>query len=89
MARTKLYRSENGERITLCTAVIYVKDSGKWRETTKTEMQILEIQNEMTASDPPLTISIYLPYPGSGQDGDYYGLIYPTGWDGPVWDDTQ
>lgn len=89
--RTKVHRKERGEWIAIGTAVVYIKDSGEWRETTKAEMEVLDIQTSMTTSNPPINISIDLPRPQDGSDGDYYALLYPLGqngelWDGDVWE---
>ena len=83
--RTKVHRKERGEWIAIGTAVIYINDSGVWRETTKTEMEVLDIQSGMTTGNPPIKISIDLPTP-DGSDGDYYALLYPLGQDGELWD---
>lgn len=88
--RTKLHRKEKGKWIAIGTAVVYIKDSDEWRETTRTEMEVLDIQSSMTTSNPPMNISIDLPRAEDGTDGDYYALLYPLGqngkaWDGEVW----
>ena len=90
MARTKLHRKEqNGEWIVIGTAVFYINDAGKWRETTKAEMDVFQIQIDVADSAPvPLQTNTMFPDPATGEDGDYYALIYPVGWDGPVWNDT-
>ena len=85
MARTKMYRKERGEWIAIATAVIYIREAGQWRETSKPEMDVLEIQNGLTTSNPPMTTSIDLPGTGHGEDGDYYALLYPLAWEGEVW----
>ena len=84
--RTKVHRKERGVWIAVGTAVIYINDSGVWRETAKTEMEVLDIQSGMTTSNPPIKISIDLPTPEDGSDGDYYALLYPLGQDGELWD---
>ena len=84
--RTKVHRKERGEWITIGTAVIYINDLGVWRETTKSEMEVLDIQSGMTTSNPPIKISIDLPTREDGSDGDYYALLYPLGKDGELWD---
>ena len=84
--RTKLYRKERGSWIAIGTAVVYIKDAGVWRETTKAEMEILDIQTSMTTSNPPMNISIDVPRAEDGSDGDYYALLYPLGRDGELWD---
>ena len=83
--RTKVYRKERRVWIAVGTAVIYINDSGVWRETTKTEMEVLDIQSGMTTSNPPIKISIDLPTPEDGSNGDYYALLYPLGQDGELW----
>lgn len=84
--RTKIHRKEGSEFIAIGTAVVYIKDSGVWRETTKVEMEVLDIQSSMTTSNPPFNITIDLPRPEDGSDGDYYALLYPLGQDGELWD---
>ena len=84
--RTKGHRKERGKWIAIGTAVFYINDLGVWRETTKTEMEALDIQSGMTTSNPPIKISIDLPTPEDGSDGDYYALLYPLGQDGELWD---
>ena len=59
--RTKVHRKERGGWIAIGTAVIYINDLGVWRETTKSEMEVLDIQSGMTTSNPPIKISIDLP----------------------------
>ena len=88
--RTIVQRRERDEWIAIGTAVIYIRDSGLWRETTKAEMEVLDIQSSLTTSNPPINISIDLPRQGDGSDGDYYALLYPLGkggklWEGDVW----
>ena len=70
------------------------RDSGIWRETTRAEMEVLDIQNSMTTANPPMKISVSVPTREEGSDGDYYALLYPLGqdgqlWDGEVWDDDE
>lgn len=84
--RTKLYRNERGTPIAVGTAVIYIRESGVWRETTKAEMEVLDLQTKMTTSNPPMKISVDLPTSEDGSDGDYYALLYPLGRDGELWD---
>ena len=84
--RTKLHRKERDEWLAIGTAVVYIKESGVWRETTKAEMEILDIQNSMTINNPPINISMDLPRSQDGSDGDYYALLYPLGQDGELWD---
>ena len=84
--RTKVHRNERGEWIAIGTAVIYINDLGVWRETTKSEMEVLDIQSSMTTSNPPIKISIDLLTLEDGSDGDYYALLYPLGQDGELWD---
>ena len=86
--RTILHRTENKQRIRVATAVIYIKDSRRWRETTRAEMQVLEIQTPVHFDILPMTIGVQFPLREEGEDGDYYALLYPVGWDGEVWSDT-
>ena len=39
--RTKVHRKERGKWIAIETAAIYINDLGVWRETTKSEMEVL------------------------------------------------
>ena len=88
MARTKLFRNENGQSITVAMAVWYIKDSGAWRETTKPEMEVMEVQMPVRADVMPVTFGVQWPVPEDGEDGDYYALLYPVGWEGEVWSGT-
>ncbi len=84
--RIKLSRKERDRFITIGTGVVYIKDGNVWRETTRAEMEILDIQSGMSTDNPPMTISVDLPKPDMGSDGDYYALLYPLGQDGELWD---
>ena len=87
--RTKLHRKERGVWIAIGTAVFYIKDSGVWREITKAEMDVFGIQTDKADNKVPsdiLNISIDLPKPEVGEDGDYYALLYPLAQDGEMWD---
>ena len=86
--RTILHRIENKQRIRVATAVIYIKDSRRWRETTRAEMQVLEIQTPVHSDIMPMKIGVQFPLREEGEDGDYYALLYPVGWDGEVWSDA-
>lgn len=83
-----MYRKESGRWIAIATAVIYIKDVGQWRELNKPEVEVLDIQNGLTASNPPMTTSIDIPRADQGEDGDYYALLYPLDWKGDVWSAT-
>ncbi|MCY4556389.1 MAG: hypothetical protein OXF79_08415 [Chloroflexi bacterium] len=91
MARTKMHRREqDGEFIAIGTGVFYIKDAGIWREMTKVEMDLIRGQiNAPGTANLPMQINGMLPDPASGEDGDYYVLLYPVGWDGPVWQDPS
>ena len=89
MARTKLYRNENGQQITVAMAVIYIKDSDGWRETSKPEMEVMEVQSPVRSDVMPMTIGVQPPKQEEGEDGDYYALLYPVGWEGEVWSPTK
>ena len=87
--RIKMHRKERDEWLAIGTAVIYIKDSGTWRQITKSEMDVLEIQSNMTIPDSnPLLNSLRIDFPRSeeGNDGDYYALLYPLSKDGEFWD---
>ena len=88
--RTVLYRREGGKYLAIATAVFYVKDSDEWRQITKAEMDVLGIQLDKLVGEYPFPIATTLPKPGWGENGDYYGLLYPLGpddgkWEGEVW----
>ncbi len=93
MARIILHRKENGQWLKIATGVVYIMRDGDWRETTKAEMDILELQ--ITQSDnrvahEDLDIGMDLPSRRSGEEGSYYVLLYPLAangefWDGDVW----
>ena len=86
--RTKLYRTENRQRILVAMAVIYIKDALRWRETTRAEMEVLEIQTPLHSGILPMKIGVQFPLRNEGEDGDYYALLYPVEWDGEVWNDA-
>ena len=44
-----------------------------------------QIQSEMTTSNPPISINIDLPTSDNDTDGDYYTLLYSSGWECEVW----
>ena len=93
MARIILHRKENGQMLKVATGVVYVMRNGAWRETTKAEMDVLDIQitqvdNRVAHED--LDIGVDLPSRRSGEEGSYYVLLYPLAangefWDGEVW----
>lgn len=89
MARTTLYRKENGQWMALAVAVIYINDSGVWRETTKSEMDVMEVQTPVRSDVMPMKIGTQFPLEEEGEDGDYYALLYPVGWEGEVWKATR
>ena len=86
--RTTLYRTENGQRVTVAMAVIYIKDSHRWRETTRVEIEVLEIQTPVHSDILPMKVGVQFPRREEGEDGDYHALLYPVGWDGEVWSDA-
>ena len=89
MARTTFYRKENGQQITVGMAVMYIKDSGAWRETKKAEMDVMGIQSPVRSDVMPMTIGVEFPVAENGEDGDYYALLYPVGWEGEVWSSAR
>lgn len=85
MERIKLFRKENGEALAIASGVVYIKDSGVWRETTKLEMDLVEAQTPIHPDVISLTYGVQFVTPEYGKDGDYYVLLYPFGWEGDVW----
>ena len=93
VARIVIHRRECDEWLRIATGVVYIKQDGGWRETTKAEMDVLELQikkadNQVSYED--LNIGIDLPQSTRGEEGSYYVLLYPLmpdgkKWDGEVW----
>lgn len=66
---------------------------------TKAEDEILDARARMIPLELPGSGDAYsmpeheypampntrIPYDSEGEDGDYYYLIYPLDWEGPVW----
>ena len=69
-------------------AFFYIRDSSIRRETTKSEMEVMEVQMPGRFDIMPLNIGVQFPVRDEGEDGDYYALLYPVGWEGKVWSGT-
>ena len=55
---------------------------------TKLEMDLVEVRTPVRSDVMPLKIGVQFPFPEDGEDGDYYALLYPFGWEGEVWSGT-
>ena len=82
--RAKIYRKEQDRAIPIATAVFYIRE-GSWRLATKAECDVFEIQNKLADNRGEITVSIDIPHPEFGENGDFYALLYPLGWRGYVW----
>ena len=74
MAQIVVHHKERGEWSSMY-GVVYVKEAGEWRETTKAEMEVLEIRVDKAGNlvaDEDVGFGTALPRPDQGQDGSYY-----------------